>query len=508
MKFIKSNPFRVIGILANTTEREIQKQKSKITKFVSIGKQVETEYDFPILGEINRTEKSINQAFSAIEQSQEKVNQSLFWFLNTNSFDDTAISYLIKGDMDKAIEVWEKVTIGKELTPKNYSCFNNLGTLYLCNRSIDEMKTGVEIKIKLIESTCLGELVRQVADQTILIDTKIQVGIFVDQVYSQLLIDFSSTDTLKLFQNTGEHALDKIKSKLIEDPIYKIEEQILIAKNNRKANPENAYISGVILYGKCSKEIQSIKEILDKNDLKQIMISDSLSKEIMQCGIDYFNVEIEANDQIKNSLELLNIAKSIASGTQILEIINSNIDEINESKDNEMLSAIEFMKSVKKTYEENKAKINLEVHSMYLGPNQTINIDKVNRMIENSIDWKKVVELLLKYIPVEKINRIKSINDKSKIEEYKSLVDFITQKLSFFQKNKIKYLSYWKTEDTLSNMKFIFTSLPRLVKAILAYPFILLIVWLIWGYSGIEIVNVFAIIMSIMIIIKLIQDRA
>lgn len=507
IKIIQNNPYRVIGLLSNTSEREIQKQKSKITKYISIGKQVETEYDFPFLGEVNRNEKTINQAFSLVEQSQEKVSQSLFWFLNTNSFDNTALSYLIKGDQEKAVELWEKVTVGKELTSKNYSCFNNLATLYLCNKSINEIKTGIEIKIKLIESKCFIDLVHQVADQTILVDTNVQIQKFVDQVYSQLPLDFSNTDILKLFQNSGEFVLSKIKSKLIENPIHKIEEQILNTKNNRKFKPENANTFGVELYSDCNKEIQSIKIILGKDDLKFIMISDSLSKEIMQCGIDYFNSSTETNDHVENALELLNLAKSIALGTQTLERINSNIDAISESKDKEMSSAIEFMKSVKKTYEENKIKIMSEVQIMQLGHNQTINWSKVNGVIDNSIDWDKVVEFLIKIIPSENLNKIKSFHDTNTIEEFKKLVDFIVSKLSYMQVNRIKYLNYWKTEDTLSNMQFTFKSLPSWVKWIAAAAIFLLIIWLIWGDDGLETVFGIAGVLGVLFVLGWAQNR-
>ncbi|MEZ4986232.1 MAG: hypothetical protein R2795_14530 [Saprospiraceae bacterium] len=58
------------------------------------------------------------KAFSGIEQNQDKVSHSLFWFLKVNTFDETAINYLINGDKEKAVEIWDKVTNGKEVTSK------------------------------------------------------------------------------------------------------------------------------------------------------------------------------------------------------------------------------------------------------------------------------------------------------------------------------------------------------------------------------------------------------
>lgn len=507
MKFINSNPYRTIGLLSNMSEKDLQKQKSKISRYVSIGKKIESEFDFPFLGEVIRTEKTINQAFSEIEQNQDRVNHSLYWFLNLNSFDDTAIKYILNGDKDKAEEVWEKVTSGKELTSKNYSCFNNLGTIHLCSDLVQDLKTGLEIKVKLIESSCFVDFVHNVADQTVSVDTKVQIEKFINQIYSELQLNFSSADISKLFQDCGDSAHNIIKSKLIEDPIHRIEDQIKNTKNNRKSNQKVANTFGISLFENCMNEIETLKNILGDVDLKYRMIADNLAKEIMQCGIDYYNKSSDSGDSIENAIKLLNLAKSIATGTQTLDRISSNIDAILEAKDKEISSAIEFMKSVKKAYEENKGRITAEVYSMTLGNNQTINWSKVNRVIENSIDWNKVVEILIKIIPPENLIIIKSSQDTNAIEEYKANLDFIVSKLSYLQVNKIKYLNYWKTEDTFSNIKFIFKSIPTWSKWFLVLAILLLIIWLIWGFDGIETVFQILGVLGILFIVGWVQNR-
>ena len=148
MHNITYNPYRIIGILSNASAREIQAIKGKLTAFAKVGKEIKSEYDFPFLDSIERNQNKIEKAFSAIQQSKEMLENSLFWFLNTNSFDETAINYLRNGDKEKAIEIWEKVTTQKEVTPKNYSCFNNIGTLKLLGESQEEIKEGIEKKNK------------------------------------------------------------------------------------------------------------------------------------------------------------------------------------------------------------------------------------------------------------------------------------------------------------------------------------------------------------------------
>ena len=121
MKRIQNNPYRIAGILSNATAKELQKQKGKIKAFSKVGKEITSELDFNVLSKIDRTEESIEKAFSNIEQNQDKVNNSLFWFVNANPFDNTAIEYLKNGNSEKAQEIWSKVTNGKDVNSSNFS---------------------------------------------------------------------------------------------------------------------------------------------------------------------------------------------------------------------------------------------------------------------------------------------------------------------------------------------------------------------------------------------------
>jgi len=175
MELIQNNPYRIAGILSNATEKELKRNKSRFLKFAEVGKEIESEYDFnSCLQLINRNKENLTQAFSHIQQNQDKVKFSLFWFLNANAFDNTAIEYLKSGDEEKAIEIWEKVTHNKEVNSKNFSAFNNLGTYKLLSQTQEEIKEGIEAKIKLIESEYFESFVHSVADETYKIENEKQ----------------------------------------------------------------------------------------------------------------------------------------------------------------------------------------------------------------------------------------------------------------------------------------------------------------------------------------------
>lgn len=470
MKLIQDNPYRIAGILANSSEKELQKQKSKITKYASIGKQVDSELDFPFFRNIDRSESSITKAFSGIEQNQDKVSHSLFWFLKANTFDETAINYLINGDKDKAVEIWDKVTNGKEVTSKNFSCFNNIGTLKLLSDSKDEIKEGLEAKIKLIESSNFADFVHTVADQTYTIDNQKQAEKFVDDVLKQFKGQYSSSDTLKLFSNCNGTTQKYLSQKFTEEPLHNIESQIESTKNKRKTNKSGAYELGLKLFVNCKDDLATLKSLLGTSDLRYKMIADNLAKEVMQCGIDYFKELQDVKDPSEEGLKLLKYAKSIAVGSQTKERIDSNIGGMEEFKEKDITQAIMLLKSVKEAYENayneivKMAKKQLGIYEedefIEIGgqrvrmprlqhihnpfETRTINYSAVEDAAKKSINWEKVIELIEEVIPINSIEKIKNTSNTEKINEFKSLVKFIQGKVSYTYANKIKYLNYWE----------------------------------------------------------------
>lgn len=449
MKLIQDNPYRIAGILANSSEKELHRQKSKITKYASIGKQVDSELDFPFLGNVDRSESSITKAFSGIEQNQDKVSHSLFWFLKANTFDETAINYLINGDKEKAVEIWDKVTNGKEVTSKNFSCFNNISTLKLLSDSKDEIKEGLEAKIKLIESPNFSDFVHIVADQTYTIDNQKQTEKFVDDILKQFKGKFSSADTLKLFSNCNGTTQKYLSQKFTEEPIHKIESQIDNCKKKRKENKGNAYEFGLKLYTNTKDDLTLLKSILGTSDLKYKALADQLANEIMQCGIDYFNESQENNSRdnyLESSKKLTKLADSIAIGKMAKDRAKDSLATLEEMNDREINNAIAILSSIKLAYEKAISEIDSQVANVLLtmSYNQTINYSKVNKMKADCLNWDKVVEFIRDGISVNDVEIIQRCSNQSKVSEYKNLVDFLIGKLGPIQINQIKHICYWK----------------------------------------------------------------
>ena len=112
--------------------------------------------------------------------------------------------------------------------------------------------------------------------------------------------------------------------------MHKIENQIESTKNKRKSNKSGAYELGLKLFVNCEDDLASLKSLLGTRDLTYKMIADNLAKEVMQCGIDYFQEWKETKNPSEEGLKLLKYAQSIAVGTQTKDRIKENIDGIEE----------------------------------------------------------------------------------------------------------------------------------------------------------------------------------
>lgn len=449
MNIINNNPYRIIGILSNATAKEIQSRKGKITAYAKVGKQITSEFDFPLFDSIERDQNKIEKAFSSIQQSKEMIENSLFWFLSTNSFDETAINYLGNGDKQKAIEIWEKVTSEKEVTAKNYSCFNNIGTLKLLGESQEEIKEGIEKKIKLIESNSFTNFVHSVAGEAYIIDNQKQVENFINDILKQFQSKYSNADTLKLFSNCNGTTQQYLSQKFTEEPVNNIESQIERTKKKRNENKINAFQFGLKLYENTKSDLTLLKSLLGANDLKYKMIADNLAKEIMQCGIDYFNEckeKSSAEDYLENAMRLNKIADAIAVGKLTKDKAKDNLATLEDMKDRKVNQAIEVLNSIKFAYDKAISEVDAQVTRMrnMMSYNQTINYSKVDKMKADCLNWDKVVDLVSNAISTNDVVSIQACSNLSKISEYKNLVDFLFSKLGPIQINQIKHICYWK----------------------------------------------------------------
>lgn len=433
MKSILNNPYRIAGILANSSEKDILRQKSKIKRFSEVGKEITSEYDFSFLNSLQRTNSVIDKAFSDIEQNQNKVVHSLFWFTNLNTVDNTAIQHLITGNKEKAIEIWDKLTDEKEVTSKNFSAFNNIGTLYLLENSKEEIKQGITAKIKLIASDNFEDFVQTVADETFSIDKNKQIEILIDELLTQFKQKYSTAETMELFSNCNGTTQKYLSKKFTEEPIHKIEVQIEQCTKKRAKDKINIYKYATDLYSNTKGELTLLKSIVGNTNLQYKMLADNIAKEILQCSVDYFNESQEqdkSNNYLEEAMKLAKLAESIAVNDATKNKVKENISTLEGMEDRELSEIVMFLNSVKEAYAENEREIRQEVKKMEetdillrMG-HKTINWVAVEENIKNSINWGNVNDLVSGILTDRNLKKIKDSDKAEAKKEFWELINW------------------------------------------------------------------------------------
>jgi hypothetical protein len=481
MQYILKNPYRILGLLANSTKKEQAKQVNRLKHFIEAEVEPDEDFSFSNLGQFDRTQEIVNEAVSTLNLDQDRMTASLFWFYNDNPItDEPAFNAIKVGDFDQAINIWTKLIFNtatedfpppyNEISKRNASAYCNLGTLYLSGilneHQIKFTKSkgeptqedfsieGIRLKLKFIESSFIQNLKLLVTDETYKITQKELQLSFLNHIQS----DFEKNNTLpsqkflEIISNIDFIAKEDFMNTVIQKPIELIEKKIDDTKNKRKENKPNSIQYGKDLYNLTIDNLNQLKSILGISNHKYISISDKIANEIIQCSIDYYNdcqdKDLDKN-YVKPALELAKIAQKVVVGNLTKDRIKETIETYDEMKEFEYTQAVSLLNSIKNAFNENKSKIEKEVSTMRLGYNQTVNWTKVNQMIANSLDWEKVVSLLQEKIPQKNIEKITEINDQIKITEFKNLVYFTYNKLSYLQKKKIKYILYWDDSAVL-----------------------------------------------------------
>ncbi|MDR2970156.1 MAG: hypothetical protein LBV32_11230 [Tannerellaceae bacterium] len=461
MNTVKNNPYRIVGILAGTTAREQARQIKRLKQFIEAEQEPQGDFSFPALGNLHRTLESVEEAASKINLDSDRINAALFWFWAGSPItDEVAFEALKEGNIEAAYQIWDKLTgttdesgnrLWNDVTKKNFSAFHNSAVLSLitAERSFPD---AVLANIKFIECDYFENFIKGIVDETYKV-VKGDIELDFLKAISDNIDNQKTAELVKYLNNYDFAAKQDFLKNLVRKPITQIEQKIESTKNKRKTDKTNALKAGEELFVETANDLSQLKDIVGTGDLKYSSIADKVANEILQCSIEYFNDNVEKNsntDYVEAAIKLAQKAETVAIGNLVKGRIKDNLSTIRSMKDKEISQAIALLKSVKEAYEANKEKITAQVRiqERSLPWGQTINWVKVNEMIDNSIDWSKVADLIKQAIPPTYIDKIKAVEDQTKINEYKNLVNFLMGKVGYAQKSKIQYLDYWTPTQT------------------------------------------------------------
>jgi hypothetical protein len=449
MNAIKENPYRTLGLFGNATEKELQKQIATIKRYAEVGKAKSFDYDFPFLGDFKREEQTVAKAASKIEQAKNKVHFSLFWFLNTNHIDETALNHLKEAHIEKAIEIWEKLIKDNVITAKNYSAALNLSTLQMGLATVNgsfkpiQFKKCIELKGHLIASDAFINFVQTVAGENTSVTKETIRKEFVDEVlqilkpYLNKSNGISTAQLIDAFSSFPAETKQYVAAKFTDRPINNIESQVEKTRHKRADNVGDAEVYGEELYKDTKEDLVFLKNVLGTNNVNYQVLVNKIAEEILQCSIEFFN-EYNSDhdttfDPFEDSLKIAKYAKSLGPTGQVKNRVEESLATLEEMRYRDVHQIIAVFNQIIGVYAQVE-KDNSDINTIISGRRTVVNEEKI----------MEVAKPLLENKTIEKI--AKSEKDDLIKDFYNSLNKLLgkvsSRNSDFFNKKKSAFLSF------------------------------------------------------------------
>ena len=235
--------------------------------------------------------------------------------------DKMALDYLQKGDTAKAKELFSK--------KETFSSLLNPGVLAFITGDDGQ---GIKCMTKLIhQREYRDELVKAICGSTFQITEEEMAQLFIDT----LLEERNVGQLKRLFEQYGFSSDDNVllRGKSIDEPIAAINSAVAQAKNVSSKDASAVYQAGLDLMNSTKADLKAIRSILGTSDMQYQMVADNLAKQILQCGINYYNNTTEDDEvSIDKAMVLQEYAESIAVGKLMRDRCKENTEILKKKK--------------------------------------------------------------------------------------------------------------------------------------------------------------------------------
>ena len=358
MNSILHNPYRILGLLANASAREINTRVNKLRMYIEAVEEMpkNDDYGFPDgMGKPERGNPSVDKAKSELNLDKDRVTNALFWFWKNNDIsDDAAFDALKDLDIDTAIEIWQKLTDRGEITERNSSAFLNLSTLLLylstSGKTVKKeyFEKGLHLKIQFLESSFSEEFVKKIGGDTCVKNTIELELLLLNQIQHDLekAKGLTSTEMVGMLSGWTFAAKEKFLKEFANVLAKDINDKVKTCSNKRDETPEKANKLADELYNSVSKDLLQLKKMLGESNIAYSNAADAVAAEILQCSIDFYNknedsVPTEFNNLFKslnNIIEkprkkTIDSAKDmLTEANPVLRKIKTAVSSINKKK--------------------------------------------------------------------------------------------------------------------------------------------------------------------------------
>lgn len=332
MELVLNNPFRVLGLPATASTRDIAKRISDLETFAELGKSKTYPHDFPALGALDRSFEGIKDAARKIEQAQGRLFHSFFWFRAGDSVDELALDSLAAGNINEALELWDK-QLGKK-GAKKYTWRLNRGVIRFVRANgaaldKDEMDEALE-DLGFVIDDDLDDSIQDVLSGN-------ESGLDRDSLWRHVVDEVvglvqSSAGTpygknavkiVESFWSFPVEAREYVSSKIVNPLIEDVRDAIKVSEGLR-ADEDIDALKAKNHLDRVEWIIRELEEALGEEDIIFRTIANEYAAEICDCAVkainDFHNPRM--------SIMLIEWAASLPSYSQVKVRIEKNLEII------------------------------------------------------------------------------------------------------------------------------------------------------------------------------------
>ena len=311
MQIIEQNPYRQLGVFANSPTRERVANHNCLKAFLKVGKQVSFPLDLSQhLPANERTAESVADAEAKLTLPKDQLRYGQFWFVKSTPIDNIAFNHLFAGNLDEAIGLWDRRDDASSLQ----------------NRTVCYLIKG-EYESALI---CAQKLYADFIDQFVSLVLGEGSNVTTDELSHDFLDtvceEVGSGNMLRYLEAVpGTEWKEYVSKATIAPVIQKIQDAISTAKGRKGKGPAECLAAGKKLMSTTKPLLTQLRKLLPKTDLQYQLIADKLGLEILQCGIDYYNASDEPDCATK-AMQLQEYALKVVVGKMAKDRCQENVD--------------------------------------------------------------------------------------------------------------------------------------------------------------------------------------
>lgn len=108
MELYSANPFRILGVRSDVSDREAGRAAGRLLKWIELGETPQADDLLPYLGSLQRTREQIKYAVNQIDDPRARIRAELFWPSANFAGFETCSELLKKGRHDAVVELCER----------------------------------------------------------------------------------------------------------------------------------------------------------------------------------------------------------------------------------------------------------------------------------------------------------------------------------------------------------------------------------------------------------------